>query len=107
MVNVDNSGNFYVRTSFSGPVTVTIDGSHWIKRRFTNVGITVGLVTMQNGDADGSGEVDAADIDQVIADFGAVRYTSGYNINSDVDGTGEVDAADIDIVIANFGGNDE
>lgn len=107
MVNVDTSGNFYVRTSFNGPVTVTIDGSHWIKRRFTNVGITVGLVTMQNGDADGSGEVDAADIDQVIADFGAVRYTSGYNINSDVDGTGEVDAADIDIVIANFGGNDE
>ncbi len=51
------------------------------------------------GDVDGSGEVDAADIDLVIAQFGAT--TPG--IPEDVDGSGEVDAADIDIVIANFG----
>ncbi len=54
---------------------------------------------LTNGDVDGSGEVDAADIDEVIADFG---QTSAW-ILSDVDGSGEVDAADIDIVIANFG----
>ncbi|MBL8061283.1 MAG: hypothetical protein JNK63_11300 [Chthonomonas sp.] len=107
MVNVDNTSTFRVRTSFSGPVTVTIDGSHWIRRRFNSVGITVGSVIMQNGDADGSGEVDAADIDQVIADFGGTRYSVTYNINSDLDGSGEVDAADIDITIANFGAADE
>ncbi|MBL8060665.1 MAG: dockerin type I repeat-containing protein [Chthonomonas sp.] len=49
------------------------------------------------GDVDGSGEVDAADIDFVIAQFGSA------NPAADVDGSGEVDAADIDIVIANFG----
>ena len=54
---------------------------------------------MQNGDVDNSGEVDAVDIDQVIADFGLTT-----DINSDVDVSGEVDAVDIDIVIANFGG---
>ncbi len=54
---------------------------------------------LTNGDVDGSGEVDAADIDEVIADFG---QTSAW-VLSDVDGSGEVDAADIDIAIANFG----
>ncbi len=49
------------------------------------------------GDVDRSTEVDAADIDLVIANFG------GDDQNFDVDGSGEVDAADIDIVIANFG----
>ncbi|MBL8059350.1 MAG: hypothetical protein JNK63_01395 [Chthonomonas sp.] len=55
------------------------------------------VVNMLNGDVDLSGEVDAADIDLVIANFG------GSNTQSDVDGTQEVDAADIDLVIAYFG----
>lgn len=55
------------------------------------------VVNMANGDVDLSGEVDAADIDLVIAAFG------GSSPMPDVDGTGEVDAADIDVVIANFG----
>lgn len=49
------------------------------------------------GDVDNSNEIDAADIDLVIANFGDT------NINFDVDGSGEIDAADIDIVISNFG----
>ncbi len=57
-----------------------------------------------NGDVDGSGEVDAADIDAVIAAFGnAVGGPDPYAANEDVDGSGEVDAADIDIVISKFG----
>lgn len=51
------------------------------------------------GDVDGSGEVDAADIDMVIAAFGSMTP----DIPEDVDGSGEVDAVDIDIVISNFG----
>ncbi len=69
---------------------------------YTKANVTenqVFMINLTNGDVDGSGEVDAADIDEVIADFG---QTSAW-ILSDVDGSGEVDAADIDIVIANFG----
>ncbi len=67
-------------------------------------GTTAGLAQIWmdlpiTGDVDGSQEVDAADIDNVIAQFGST--TPG--IPEDVDGSGEVDAADIDIVIANFG----
>ncbi len=58
-------------------------------------GMVVGLT---NGDVDNSGEVDAADIDIAIANFGATNVT-----NPDVDCSGEVDAADIDVIIANFG----
>ena len=59
----------------------------------------IGSVAMQNGDVDDSTEVDAVDIDLVIADFGSTSSNA-----TDVDVSGEVDAVDIDIVIANFGG---
>jgi len=62
---------------------------------------------MVNGDVDGSGEVDAADIDEVIARFGVALGTSAYDLNADLDGSGEVDAADIDLCIANFGAADQ
>ncbi len=95
-----------VPSSATGAATIEWDGSSFLLRK-TNITLTgsnlaIGTVTMQNGDVDASGEVDAADIDEVIANFG-----SGANINSDVDVSGEVDAADIDIVIANFGGTDD
>ena len=66
----------------------------------------LGVINIQNGDVDLSGEVDAADIDSVIADFSSI-YPGGPNSNNDVDVSGEVDAADIDVVIANFGGLDD
>ena len=90
----------------TGAVTVKWDGSSFLKRNtaanLTGSNQAIGSVTMQNGDVDGSGEVDAVDIDQVIAEFGLTS-----DINSDVDASGEVDAVDIDIVIANFGGVDD
>ncbi len=58
------------------------------------------LISLPNGDPDGSGEVDAADIDLIIANFGLGTTEA---ILGDLDGSGEVDAADIDIAIANFG----
>ena len=90
----------------TGAVTVKWNGSSFLKRNtaanLTGSNQAIGSVTMQNGDVNETGEVDAADIDQVIADFGQLA-----DINSDVDVNGEVDAADIDIVIANFGGLDD
>ncbi|MBL8059083.1 MAG: hypothetical protein JNK63_00030 [Chthonomonas sp.] len=55
-------------------------------------------VALISGDIDASGEVDAADIDAVIADFGLTT-----DVPADVDGSAEVDAADIDVVISRFG----
>ncbi|MBL8059369.1 MAG: hypothetical protein JNK63_01490 [Chthonomonas sp.] len=60
------------------------------------------ILEMYPGDVDSSGEVDAADIDAVIATFGMVYGDPGFG-PTDVDGTGEIDAADIDVVIENFG----
>ncbi len=95
-----------VPASATGAATIEWDGSSFLLRK-TNVNLTgsaiaVGSVSVQNGDVDNSGEVDAADIDEVIADFGITT-----NDPSDVDVSGEVDAADIDIVIANFGGTND
>ena len=61
------------------------------------------VITMYAGDVDDSGEIDAADIDVVIAEFGRVDGDPNFHRWVDVDGTGEIDAADIDLVIANFG----
>ena len=90
----------------TGAATLVLDGSSFLKRAvsiaLTGSNQAIGNATMQNGDVDGTGEVDAADIDQVIAAFGNM----GDNVE-DVDVSDEVDAADIDIVIANFGGMDD
>ncbi len=98
--------------ALTNPVRFEVDGSSFLKRTINGslpvppsvnpVAITLGSINLQNGDVDGSGEVDAADIDEVIAAFGDVSAA-----DTDVDVSGEVDAADIDIVIANFGAVDE
>ena len=72
-----------------------------------NQDIFIGTWTLRNGDCDRSGEIDAADIDLVIANFGGVEGSSGFVPAGDPDGSGEVDAADIDLVIAGFGGVDQ
>lgn len=90
----------------NGNVRIEFDGGPFLRRHVLTVltggNVNAGAANMVNGDVDGSGEIDAADIDLVIADFGATL--SG---DSDVDSSGEVDAADIDIVIARFGGVDD
>ena len=90
----------------TGAATISWDGSSFLKRNtlvsLTGSSQSVGTVNVQNGDVDGTGEVDAADIDSVIAAFGQMN-----DQNEDVDVSGEVDAADTDIVIANFGGMDD
>ncbi|MBL8059642.1 MAG: hypothetical protein JNK63_02875 [Chthonomonas sp.] len=90
--------------------SIVFDGSSFLQKTvpvsLTGANQAIGAVAMQNGDVDTSGEVDAADIDQVIANFGDVWPGGVGNPNSDADASGEVDAADIDIVIANFGNID-
>jgi hypothetical protein len=94
----------------NGACTITFDGSSFLKKNkpvtLNGSNQNIGGSVMLNGDVDKSGEVDAADIDAVIASFGSTFPGSG-NPDTDVDVSGEVDAADIDIVISNFGGVDE
>ena len=90
----------------TGAAQLILDGSPFL-RRVININLTgsnqaIGTVVVKNGDVDNTAEVDAADIDLVILNFGDTS-----NISSDVNRDGEVDAADIDIVIANFGEIDD
>ena len=95
---------FNITSSHSGSAVISFDGSSFLKQKVNLVGGSqnLGDVHLQNGDVDNSGEVDAVDIDEVIADFGFLGDDA-----SDVNVSGEVDAIDIDIVIANFGGIDD
>lgn len=95
----------------AGPAVLTINGSSFLKKKvpvtLNGGNVIVGSVVLTNGDPDYSGEVDAADIDLVIANFGNTFPSSTGNTHTDVDCSGEVDAGDIDIVIARFGAVDD
>ena len=102
VTSLDDNGRYTVSTPQSGSTFVRVVSPHFLAKRagpysLSGTPATGVDVTLLNGDPDGSGEVDAADIDLVIADFGSAEPLT------DMDGSGEVDAADIDIVIANFG----
>ena len=102
-VHVVNGGGFSLTTPLSGSVKIVFVTPNWLKKAITTplqASTSLGQVLLTNGDPDQSQEVDAADIDLVIANFGNVG--SG-TLAGDLDWSGEVDAADIDIAIANFG----
>lgn len=100
-----------VGATFTGAASIHWDGSSFLKQtttiNLTGTGQATGTIAMANGDTDGSGEVDAADIDDVIFNFGQTWPGGTGNIHADTDVSGEVDASDIDIVIANFGQFDQ
>lgn len=87
-----------------GAFNVRVSRRPWLPKLISlnNPGVLSSSFSLTNGDADGSGEVDAVDIDYVIARFG-LNPTTDPDIYADLDLSGEVDAVDIDIAIANFG----
>ncbi|MBL8061006.1 MAG: hypothetical protein JNK63_09865 [Chthonomonas sp.] len=99
------SGAISAQTAVRGRYLVSVGGAPFLRKNFAPI-VTVGHdgndipvnVTLISGDVDGSGEIDAADIDMVISQFGSTSSTP-----CDADGSAEVDAADIDLLIANFG----
>lgn len=103
---LDANGGFAINPETEGEVELRFDFLAGLDRVITvdmdNAPIEDLEVFIQNGDVDHSGEVDAVDIDQVIAEFGSIG-----DAPADVNGSEEVDAVDIDIVIANFGGVDD
>ncbi len=112
-VPLDALGNYTFTTAVTGNfLNVCARGRTWLKNSVPNQVLTAFQTTnvniaCQNGDADQSAEVDAADIDWVISHFGETVGGGPYDQNSDLDGSGEVDAADIDVAIANFGATDD
>ncbi len=103
-VALGSGGSFSFTTPLTENHTLTADVSHWVRKRLSvNLSPTTAAATfsLTNGDADLSGEIDAADIDLVISAFASA------DPSTDLDGSGEVDAADIDIAIANFGASDD
>ena len=94
----------------TGSATVTFSGGSFLTRvvpvTLTGSSQSLGTVAMNNGDADDTGEVDASDIDNVIANFGQLWPGGVGNPLADLNVSGEVDAVDIDIAIANFGNLD-
>lgn len=105
--NIAGNGTYSISVpaNLVGSAQLRADGSSFLKT-LTTVNLTgsdvIKDLTLRNGDVDNTGEVDAADIDAVIAAFGS----AGQPV-TDVDMSGEVDAADIDIVISNFGETDQ
>lgn len=95
-----------VPTSLTGSAYIYWNGASYLVNRqsvsLTGSNLSVGSVSLYNGDVDDSGEVDAADIDKVIACFGAM-WPGPLCQDADCDASGEVDASDIDIAIATFG----
>ncbi len=98
------AGNAFAVTTALPDATynVLVSKPFFLTRKIPNVvvnsvGGVAGNFDLIPGDVDNSNEIDAADIDLVIAAFG------GSAVGADVDGSGEVDAADIDIVISYFG----
>ena len=63
----------------------------------------LGSLTLTNGDVDGSGEVDAVDIDIVISRLGTTPTSANWLEEADLNGSDEVDPEDIDVCILNFG----
>lgn len=109
-VTVNAAGEYTLNVLQSIPLgsyELTADTTPFIRRKqpldLTTSGATEIDFSLPNGDSDNSGEVDAGDIDVVIAAFGEVTGGTNYSSSVDVDGSGEVDAADIDIVIGGFG----
>lgn len=109
---LDSSGRYSVVSPVLGEVQISIEGTPFLHKMGPIIHVVVGatvasMVTLTNGDCDGSGEVDATDIDLVIAGFGLISGDAAYSTAIDVDRSSEVDASDIDVVIANFGATDE
>jgi V8-like Glu-specific endopeptidase len=63
---------------------------------------TVGVALACPGDTDGSGSVDLADLNTVLANFGNGGLAGG-SVAGDLDGDGSVNLADLNIVLAAFG----
>jgi hypothetical protein len=55
------------------------------------------------GDTDGDGDVDQADLGDLLAAFGSMQGDANYNADADFDEDGDVDQADLGSLLSNYG----
>ncbi len=97
---LDHAGKGTIRGLRTGNYTLSIDGSHWLKRVFHNItvdGISGQNISLTNGDADGDNMVNLFDF--VVLDS---RFGSSFAM-ADLDGDGLVNLFDYVIIDQNFG----
>jgi hypothetical protein len=62
-----------------------------------------GLFGTVEGDIDGDGDVDLADLAALLAAYDTCEGDAGYNPDADLDGSGCVDLSDLATLLANYG----
>ena len=89
-----------------GPFEVSISSRPFLTKKFAlnnSSTVSLGNVTLVNGDVNGDNEIGASDFDQIVAKFGLSVGDSLYSAYADLDGDGEIGSTDFDIVVGNFG----
>ncbi|MHB1462166.1 MAG: hypothetical protein ACYC1M_12850 [Armatimonadota bacterium] len=97
---INNSGKAMIDGIEPGTYSLSIYGSHWLKRVVTGVdvnGVNVVNTALANGDADGNGQINL--FDYVILDS---KFASSFPM-ADLDGDGAVNLFDYVIIDQNFG----
>lgn len=85
----------------SGVLTLSSDAADDPVRQITLIGEVVAAGV--EGDVDGDGDVDQADLNLMLAAFGACAGDPGYNAAADFDDSGCVDQSDLNVLLASFG----
>ncbi len=110
LINVDDAGNTYAATTVDGVYAINNVAGGTYKIVITALGhtsytknalevsadTTFKDVAIRGGDVDYTGEVNAADLNGLLANF------NSSDEDCDIDGTGEVNAADLNTLLANF-----
>lgn len=94
---------------YTAQVSIATGGLNSISRssggsEFLNqppIALRIGPPTITPGDLDGDGDVDIADLAQLLAHFGTL--SGATYADGDIDGDGDVDIGDLAILLSNFG----
>jgi hypothetical protein len=100
-VSVDSISSILANSKISEKTDIQTSSSKNNFSILTTPSVTT--ISLMNGDAVKTNEVDFSDIAAVRDAFGSCPEDENWNEMADVDGSGEVDFSDMSIVVHNFG----